>query len=169
MGVRDEELRRLEKYAEGLGVKVYYRPYIPFSLDAAAWSYDGSAIVLYVTTNQTKSALILNLIHELGHHLSYIYNNKKLPKTLDMAMDRELNQKIPTKEQRKALLDFELLGMTYHLNVYKECDIKLPEYKLHLENDYQKWIYTYYYKHGKSPTRRISKEYYKKLIKKYKK
>lgn len=168
MGVRDEELRRLEKYAEGLGVKVYYRPYIPFSLDAALWSIDGTQIVIFVTVDQSKTALILSLIHEIGHHLSFVYKNKMIPKKLDMALDRESNQLVPTKEQRKALLDWELLGMEYHLNVYKECDVKIPEYKLHVENEVQKYIYTYYYKHGKVPTHKMREDFHKKTVEKYK-
>lgn len=151
MGIRDDELKRLEKYAQGLGVKVSYKKYIKYSMDAATWATDGSEISVFTRSEKSKTDLIMDLVHELGHHLSFIYNNKEVPKKLNIALTKEMIDINPTLDQRKAILDFELLGMMYHDTIIKEVDLKIPKWKFKLENEYQKYMYTYYWKHGNIP------------------
>lgn len=167
MGIRDEELKRLKKYAEGLGLKVTYKPYVKYSSDSAAWAIDGSEIIIYENAEKSKTDLILDFVHELGHHLSFVYNNKTVPAQVDRALDKELLDTKPTEDQRKAILDFELLGMQYHKTIIKEVNIKIPYWKFQKENDFQRFVYTHYWKHGESPSVSKRNEFRRKLKEKY--
>ena len=60
---RDEEFKRLVFYAKGLGLKVtvYNKKADSFG------SWDGQEIKIYWGKGQSKTDLVLTLLHELGH------------------------------------------------------------------------------------------------------
>jgi hypothetical protein len=164
MGIRDEELKRIEKYAQGLGIKVTYKKQGPQDPEAD-WAVDGSEITVYLRNRQSKTHIILDLIHELGHHMYWVHNDRKIPIKLDTALSREN----PTKKQRKAILEDEQNGALYHLLIYKELGLKIPEWKVIVERDIQLEIYKYYYRNGDFPTVKERKIMRKKLNEKYSK
>ena len=164
MGIRDEELKRVEKYAQGLGIKISYKKYKRGG-DQAAWTVDGSEIELFLRNSDSKTQIILDLIHELGHHMHWIYNNRKIPIKLDIALGREN----PTKKQRQEIYKDEINGAQYHLVIFKELGLKIPEWKVELERDLQLWIYKKFYVTGKWPTKKERLLVKKELTFKYKK
>ena len=77
MGIRDQEINRLVKYAEGLGLKVTFLNRT--SSHPADWVLDGSEIRLYTRKSFSKTDTILSLIHEIAHHLWFIYEKERQP------------------------------------------------------------------------------------------
>lgn len=157
------ELRRVEKYAEGLGIKIVYKKQRR-SDPEAAWSVDGSEITVYLRNRQSTTQIILDLIHELGHHIHWVYNNRKIPLELDKALGKESH----TKKDREKILYDEINGGQYHLIIYNELGLKIPKWKVEVERDLAIESYKYYYKNNEEIPRKLVKEKRIELIKKYK-
>lgn len=159
MGIRDEELHRLKKYAEGLGVKVYFKKYIASEGHGLAeWDMVERAITIYEYPGVSKTKLILAFLHELGHHLDWIHNGKKeLPGTervfekLAMGL---MTGKRPdlTKTDREIILREERAGIAYMDVIHKELDLKLALWKVKLMQTMDLFDYEYLYKHGRFST-----------------
>lgn len=147
MGIRNEELKRIEKYAEGLGIKITYKKQKHLDPEAD-WAIDGSEITVYLRNRQSTTQIILDIIHELGHHHCWVYNNRKTPISLDNALGRDKHN----KKDRLAILKDEENGAEYHLMIYKELGLKIPQWKVELERDLSLEIYRYYAKHNDWPT-----------------
>ena len=158
MSYISKELKRVEKYAQGLGIKVSYKKKGPTDPEAD-WSTDGTEITVYLRNRQSITQIILDLIHELGHHMEWIYNSRKIPSKLDKVLDKENH----SKQERKIILEDEINGSKYHLSIYNELGLKIPKWKVILERDLSLLVYKYYYKYGKFPTNKIKKELILKL------
>ena len=157
MGIRDEELKRLEAYAKALGVqKVMYstKP----SNNGAEWHTDGSQITLYVTKRLTKTALILNFIHELGHASHWINVGKKDHPDLITALNaedaRKANDPPIDKKLRKLIYYDEFAGTQYWDKIIKTVDIKINLEKINISKKIDLYIYRTYYETGNLPTRK---------------
>ena len=88
--IRDQELNRLIRYAQGMGLSVHFKPYVPRSRDAGGWTIDGSEVIVYVSPGDSKLSKILTLIHEIAHHKGFIENNRELdPKVVEALNDEE--------------------------------------------------------------------------------
>lgn len=153
--VRDEELKRLVRYMEGMGVKVEFKRGDPNNSVGAEWDLSGTHIVVYTYPRIPKTDLILCLIHECGHHLSFVHDdNKQHPRGLSKAIELE-NLGLPmTKRQRKLILESELKGMKWWDIIYRETNMKFPKYKLWYAREYDTWWYNYFYQVGKYPIRK---------------
>lgn len=164
MAIRDSELKRVKKYAQALGIKVTFKK--QGALDPEAdWTLDGTSITVYLRPNQTKTQIILDLIHELGHHQEWVYRGRKTPIRLDTALSRET----PTKAQRKEIYEDEIKGAGYQLLIYKEIGLTIPKWKVEVERDLSLASYRYFWLEGNYPTRAWLRVKRKELIKKYKK
>jgi hypothetical protein len=163
MGIRDEELKRVEKYCQALGIKVTYKKQGKTDPEAE-WATDGSEITVYLRPKQSITQIILDLIHELGHHQAWVYNDRKTAISLDNALGREKHN----KKDRLAILKDEENGAEYHLMIYKELGLKIPEWKVRLERDLSLEIYRYYAKNNNWPTFKWRKEKKKELQEKLK-
>lgn len=163
MGIREQELKRVEKYAQGLGIKVSYKKQGPEDPEAD-WSLDGTEITVYLRNRQSTTQIILDIIHELGHHQHWVYSNRTIPISLDKALLKDK----PTKKDREAIYQDELNGAAYQLLIYKELGLKIPQWKVEVERDLSLEMYKTFYKNGNFPTVRQKNQKKKELILKYK-
>lgn len=171
MGIRDDEISRLVKYAEALGLKVSF---IRGQADGAAdWVIDGSEIRIYRANNHSKTDLILSLIHELGHHLWFIHEKERNPDLkFEEAIERENLveenlARITPKKLRKKILNVEEEGIKYWDIIVKDTQIKIPTWKVEMAKEFDIWNYQVYYKTGKFPSGKQRKDKIKQLLMKY--
>jgi len=157
VSVRDEELKRLEQYARGLGTSVTYKPHTPGSA-GAEWILTANSpeIIMYTWSGQSKTRLILDLVHELAHHYAWIANNRQEHPDLISALVAEAERKpgdppIP-KAQRKLIFIAERDDARFRESIWHEVNIKIPQWKLHLDVDLDNYVYKCYYKEGDTPT-----------------
>ena len=173
--IRDQELTRLTKYAQGMGIIVTFSNHRKPGA-YADWTIDGSAITIYKHANATKIEKILSLIHELGHHLHFVHEKNRIPdikfeEALD-TVERILEEGLPLSEvpasRRKKILDIERSGTAYWEAIYKETNMKFPVYRLYLAMEYDLYQYEIYYETGKFPTKKENDKKRKELVLKYK-
>lgn len=171
MGIRDEEIKRLEHYAKGLGLKVYWKKYDRKIGAGATWTTDGKEITIYTWANQSKTNIILNFIHELGHHLSWVYAGKTTDEltqeALQLEWEADPNESIP-KHKRKLIYEAEKYDTKYRHSIWTEVGIKLPTYMLDADIELDVWIYREYYLKGKFPNRHGVVQKRNALLKKHK-
>jgi hypothetical protein len=172
--IRDREIERLISYATGLGLQVIYDDKTDNNA-VASWAIDGSEITLYTLTKQSKTELIIALIHELGHHLHWIYQKQRKPDfKFDEAITREMlvenkETTIPTpKHLRKKILDIEKAGAEYWHTVYKDVGLKIPLWKVNMWKEFDIWQYEVYYQKGAFASVKVRKAKLKTLTEKYK-
>lgn len=173
--VRDEELKRLEKYAYGLGVKkIKYAKPLGDST-GAEWSVseDGTEveITFYMHSGLSKRSLILYFVHELAHHLSWIYKGRYDSPELDAALQKEYSRKktdpLLAKEERKLIYLMEKDDAEYREAIWREVDIKIPINYLYADIEVDVWYYKRYYLTGKFPTNKKIKKQQTKIREKY--
>lgn len=163
--IRDEEINRLIKYAQGLNTTVKIKQTRKSDGDAAEWSIDGSEIVVYTTPKTSKLCVVLCLIHEIGHHLEHIHsNNRELDEKLSEAIDPEEEK----KRHRRKIYDWEVRGSKWWETIYKETDCRFDINKLHMEKDYDLWQYEFYYENGKYPKKVDRRKKWEEIRSKYK-
>lgn len=150
--IRDDEFKRLIKYAQGLGIKVTL--FNESADESAYWLLDGTEIVINTKYQNSKTELLLSFIHELGHHLWYVHERDRKPDLkFEEAIHRENHGTTPpTKKQRKRIYEIEKAGTSYWYAIYKEINLKFPLWKLYATMDFDVWMYEIYYKRGKFPT-----------------
>lgn len=166
--IRDREIDRLLKYCEALGIKVIFVS----NLDGSAeWTIDGSEIRIHKTRNKGKTELILTLIHELGHHLWFVYKKQRQPDIkFEEAITAQENRGQNTpKKLRKKILDIEREGIRYWDIVIKDVDIKIPSWKIEVSKEFDIWQYEVYYETAKFPVRAHRRVKLKELIAKFRK
>jgi hypothetical protein len=171
MGIRQRELDRLIKYAQGLDLKVSF---ISKNVEHAAdWVIDGSEIRIYTRKNKSITDTILSLIHELGHHLWFIHKKERQSDLkFEEAIDREnlsiehSNKETP-KHLRKKIYLVEKEGIQYWDVIVKDTNIKIAKWRIELQAEFDIWQYEYYYRYGSFPTRTLCRNKWKKLKKKH--
>jgi len=155
---RSEEIKRLEQYAKGLGVNIHYRRHKRGDTDGAHItvlnSYTSEMVVFY-DSRTTKTELILKMIHELGHHLSWVYRGRQDSQALIDALIAESYKKadqppIP-KPQRKLIYEMEKYDTKYWEFIITELGIKIKKNVLELERQLDIWVYRQYYLRGEFP------------------
>jgi len=163
MGIRDEEIARLYKYAEGLGLRVIVKPYRRGD-PGATYDDEDQEIVLYQWSGQSKTRIIMNFLHELGHHMDWVHNLRRMPgnEVLIKAIDREWTRTRRTdpvvpKSHRKLIYEMECRGIAYMNVIAKELGIKIPEWKIRAEQEYDRWVYYRYYQSGNIPADKEAK------------
>jgi len=156
---RSEEIKRLEQYAKGLGVNIHYRKYPKGGTDGAHItilnSYT-SEMVVYYNSRTSKKDIVLKLIHELGHHLSWVYRGRQdstaLMDALVVEADRHPEDPPIPKAKRKLIYEMEKADTQYWEFIVTELGIKLPKEELELERQLDIWIYKQYYLKGDIPS-----------------
>lgn len=173
MGIRDNEIQRLEQYAKGLGIKVVWRTWQKGD-PGASWATDGSEITLYTYPSQSKTQIILNFIHELAHHLSWVYNGRKGNLKTDRILDKDDNRQkrkdppLP-KSERKLIYEGERKDSEYQDLIFKELNLKISKQKFYINKKLDNWVYYRYYQSGEDPTQKEINLKKRKLINEYKK
>jgi hypothetical protein len=150
---RDEEIVRLTKYAEGMGLKVLFSN--AKSLDAASWNIDGSQITIYLRKSNSKTATVLSMIHEIAHHLWFIHEKNRKPdmkfdQAIEFEMWREPDKPI-RKSYRKRIYEMERASTVWWDAIYKETNIGIPKWKLYASMEFDIWQYEVYYHKGSFP------------------
>jgi hypothetical protein len=148
--IRDEELNRLIRYAQGMGISVRFKPYVARSKVAAEWTIDGSEITIYVTSTCSKLYKILSLIHELGHHKGFVDNNRVMDPKLEAALGNEDN----LKRNSKRLLDMETVDSSYWEEIYRDTNCQFGVEKLRRQREFDLWTYEFNYEMGRDPTKK---------------
>lgn len=171
MGIRDLEIERIKNYAKGLGVEIVFKP--PQGAGhQAEWANDGSQITIYTHKKKSKMDLILDLIHELAHHISWVHEGRTIPLKTDRALDsedsRRRNDPPIAKSQRKLIYESEKFDAQYQEIIFNELGITIPKYKFLAARDLDIWVYFRYYQSGDFPSREENRIKYKELLEKYK-
>jgi hypothetical protein len=143
---RDEEISRLIKYAQGMGVTVRFKPYVKGSKDEADWALDGSEITIYTTSRTSKIQKILSLIHELSHQKAFIDAGRVFDSKIEEALDSD------AKRHRKRVYDMEVADSVYWEDIYKDTNCQFDIKKLYQQRELDIWMYEVYYKTAKFPT-----------------
>jgi hypothetical protein len=151
MSIRDKEIARLEKYAESLGLRVFWRKH-KRGLPGAVWEIENNEVrlIMYTWPRMSKTLIILNFLHELSHHLAWVYNNRELPKSVDKAFAKEMISL--TSNDKRIIYETEKEDSKYRLIIAHELDIRIPEWKIKLDIEVDIWFYYTFYKEGKYPT-----------------
>ncbi len=160
---RDDEINRLMKYAQGLGLSVRFKPFVKGG-DAAEWTIDGTELTIYVKSKCSKLEKVLSLIHELGHQKAFIDNKRQFDPKIEEAIDSEENKKI----HRKRLLDWEVDSSVYWEDIYRDTNCQFPMHILKRQMDFDIWQYEVHYKTGKFPKGKEKNKKWKELKEKYK-
>lgn len=156
---RSEEIKRLEQYAKGLGVNIHYRRHKRGDSDGAHItvlnSYTSEMVVFY-NSRTTKKDIVLKLIHELGHHLSWVYRGRQdsvaLMDALVVEADRHPEDPPIPKAKRKLIYEMEKQDTKYWEFIVTELGINIKKDELELERQLDIWIYKQYYLHGETPS-----------------
>lgn len=161
MGIREDELNRLMRYANGMGISVRFKSYTRNG-NEAEWSLDGTEIVIYVQKKSSKIDKILSLIHELGHAKGFVDNNRTIDPKLEAAIDSEEN-----KKHRKIVMDMEIADSVYWEDIYRDTNCQFNIDKLHKQKEFDIFQYRLFYETGKYPTHKEKRAKRKELRKKY--
>ena len=169
--IRDEEIKRLTNYIKGLGLKVIF--YSKSSDSAASWALDNSEIIINTKNNDSKTDIIVSMIHEIGHALHNLWEKKReLDKEFEKALDHvdeAEEQGLDTKKkQRKIILDNEIAGTKYWYSIYKETNMQFPLWKLYANMEFDIWQYQVYYETGDFPTCKEKDKKFTEICKKHK-
>jgi len=149
--IRDEELSRLIKYAQGMGLSVRFKPFIKGG-SHAEWTTDGTEVTVFVQNGCTKLDKVLSLIHELGHQKAFIDNERSISQKEDVALGKDIHN----KAHRKIILDMELNASLYWEIIYRDTNCKFGLDKLEVQRQRDVWVYEYYYETGEWPTLKAS-------------
>lgn len=156
MGIRDQEINRLVRYAEGMGLKVKFDRWNKDN--SAEWTTDGTQITIFTRTQSSKTETILSLTHELGHHVWFIHEKNRMPDLkFEEAIDRQnlfhdqISSTPAPKKLREKILRCEIAGTKYWETIWKETNIKLPKWKLFAAMEFDLWMYEKYAETGHFP------------------
>lgn len=167
MNYLQEDLKKLIKYAQGLGLKVSIRDYDGKGA-GGGWTTDGKEITLFKWKNITTTRMILNLLHELAHHLAWVYADRTSSSDLEYALDMEdsrtkrSSSPIP-KEMRRLIYEEEKHDAQYRESIAKEVGLRIPWWKIKSDMEVDIWGYRIYYETGNHPTQKEINEKYREL------
>lgn len=151
--VRDNEIKRLINYANGLGCKVtiYNRPNKSY-IAACIVAHDApelSEIKIYYGHRMSKTNLVLTLVHELAHLKSYIKNDYKLLNS-DVTISKYKEDKMP-RWARKRIFEYEREDMKLWDEIIADCNIRINPKRIAMQKALDLLPYCYYYLKGKYP------------------
>jgi hypothetical protein len=174
MFIRDAELKRMIQYAKGLNIEVIVNKKPPKKWDtAASWSEltkDKAVIELYGTSKASKIGVVMNMLHELAHHIGYVYRGRKdHPEVLEALIEFNDDSLNTSKKNREVVYEVEKEDSEYRIQIAKELNLKIPLYKLLADIDLDLFVYGFWIDEGKWPTYKSIKEEKKKLLEKHRK
>lgn len=169
MSKRRDELKRVIKYAEGLGLKVVRKRYTKGD-PSGTYDHNNLTIELYEWPSQSLTRKILILLHELGHHMDWVHISKQRESQLlnkALEKDWERDKKLKTSRQvppiakylRRHIYNSEKRAINYMPVVFNELRLSIPRWKLKLEMELDTWVYLRYYQSGKYPSRNETAEW----------
>jgi hypothetical protein len=165
-----KELNRLVQYAESLGIKVEFKDSSKGHV-CAEWTTDGTEITVYSSKSKSITQNILDLLHEVSHHIAWTHKGRKTPIRTDealMAEDRRHKKSPPIpKSKRKIIYEDERFDSQYQELIYNELGLKIPRWKVQAERDLSNWIYYRYFQSGDYPGSIETKAKKQELVAKY--
>ncbi len=159
--IRDQELKRLEAYANSLGVKVVYRKKDKVNPTIAEFYTDGSGITVYTRPGLSKTQLLLNLLHELGHAVHWVHRGKTTNTDLFTALHMEEKRKkgeVIDVKYRKLIYEDEHHATHFWDQIVKLVDIKINPDVILLSKKLDIFAYRYYFETGEFPSVKIYNE-----------
>lgn len=159
--IRDEEIKRLIRYAQGMGVAVRFKPYVRGGNEAES-SLDGTEIIIYEASRTSKLDKVLSLIHEIAHVKGFIDNDRAVDPKIEEAIDSDEN-----KRHRKRVLDMETMDSNYWVDIYRDTNCQFGLDRLEMQRNYDLWQYEVYYETGDFPSNNEKTRKRKELRKKY--
>jgi hypothetical protein len=165
MHIRDAEIKRLLLYGKSLGVKIVIRDYA-FE-EYGNFSCNPLEICINKRRHNSKTELILTLMHELAHVRFHILSGRPLSEGWLQEDDRKPGQKI-AKKLRKEIADFETESLELMTNIATDLNIKVPMKKILRQKELDQFVYSHYYKVGEFPTEKEKKAKQLQLKEKYK-
>jgi hypothetical protein len=163
--VRDDEINRLTRYAQGMGVSVRFVPYRKGIGADAQWTLDNTEITVFVRTRTSKLGMVLSLIHEIGHAKHYVNSQRTVPADVEKALTEEGT----LKEDRRKILEFERAGTEYWLEIYRDTNCSFPIERLYREKEFDIWMYEASLETGRDPTKKEQKARVRELKQKFRK
>lgn len=161
--IRDEEISRLIKYAEGMDLQVKFKPRTRNG-NAAEWTLDGTEITIYQKKRESKIETILSLIHEISHHVWFIHD---MNRQIDQESKEAFASEEPTKKMRKKLLDMEIAATKWWDIVYRDTNCKFKKWRLEVNKTFDIWVYEVYSEIGEFPSKKEGRLKYKELVENY--
>ncbi|NJO48262.1 MAG: hypothetical protein HC840_00940 [Leptolyngbyaceae cyanobacterium RM2_2_4] len=172
MTIRDDEIQRLIHYAKGMGVKVILYNKSKSGAEAE-WTLDGTLIQVYAGSKKSKTSIVLDLIHEIGHHVWFVHEKNRQP---DMKFDEAITRenlveedpdKPTPKHLRKKIWDVEKAGTAYWDIIVKDTNIKIPTWKIEAAKEFDMWMYEMYYENGHFPKGKLRADHYREVQSKH--
>jgi hypothetical protein len=155
MSFMQGELDRVVKYARGLGLTVTFKPYKKGS--GVGGEYDGETkeVIVYRQPRESLTNLILILIHEVSHHLDFVYKGKRDPVKLVTALEKEFDRKPGDPPiaytYREYIYECESAAADFMPQVARELDLKMPIWKVEAEAELDRWVAKHYMTTGEYP------------------
>jgi hypothetical protein len=172
MGIRDQEITRIEKYAAGLGIKVtWVRHKKRGDNTGAEWTTDGSEIYMYIWPGKTKTQIVLDFVHELAHHMAWLADGRKITNKVEAAfgeMCNDTKHNPASKDARRIVYEIEKADAAYRDKVWDELGIQIPRWKMEVDRKLDIWFYKYYWRTGKDPIRKVCRKKRKEFNKLFK-
>jgi len=173
MHIRDKEIQRILKYGEGLGIKIEFKPYTD-GIGGGSWGWVDRVIEVYLDGRESKTSIILILLHELGHCLDHQYKEQTVSPEVVFAYMKLNEGKMYglrddlSQKERDIILKEELDGISYMELLYIELNLKIPKWKVKLAQELDSYDYTMLAKFGRFSSRTEFKKRKKFLAKKMK-
>lgn len=167
MGIRDDELKRLEAYAKSLGIRVTYRKSKKEHSNAAEFYIDGSGIIVYTWPALSKTRTVLNLLHEVAHAVHWVHTKRTIDKELMKALVKEANRckgEVLDESDRKLIYEDEHVATNYWNQIVKLVDIRINPMVILLRKKLDIFTYRYYYETGEFPTNAVINQKKKEFI-----
>lgn len=132
--IRDNEIRRLRKYAHGLGCSIVIMNKDGIDCSGECWG-EGRKIFVYKSQRTSKTDLVLTIIHELAHWISFVNDGYKLDERFRKSLEKQHdNTPISNADRRRAYL-IEARDQQYWDQIIKYCEIKIPRYKIEIQKE----------------------------------
>ena len=157
MSYQERDIKKLRTYANSLGLRVHTRKYTRFT-GSAEFDSKLKTITIFISSQTTKTDIILSLLHELGHALDEKYNkcpNREMSKALELLNSGPMigsRQDIP-KKYRGLILQIEKNGVKYMSRIHKMLDLEIPFYKVKHQQDIDLFDYKFLYRYGRFATK----------------
>lgn len=154
MSSQDRDIKKLKRYANKLGLKVYIRPY---SRHTGAAEYSSGKFITLFVSKTTKTDMILSLLHELGHHLDWLQNKRITQleqEALTILNSGPMVGPRPdlSRKHRAKILQIEKAGVKYMSKIHKLLKLEIPFYKVKHQQAIDLFDYKFLYHHGRFAT-----------------
>lgn len=152
MGIRDQEINRILAYCKANGIIVRWKKHRRGD-PSAMWDQDENVLTMFTWPGKSKTEIVLDFVHELAHHLSWLDADKKTSRTLEEAIAAD-SAGTATKKHHRALYSMEIKDSRQQYRIYKHLSLLVPIYKMIAHKYLALWVYRSVWLYGAIPTER---------------